>query len=170
MLKKMYDLQKKKGKKGFSMIELIIVIAIMAILIALIGTQLIPYMEKSRIRKDESTLDACLTNFQSAMSETECAVTNKKATGIADMDTSLAAGMTTEYQTYAGAAYDTDQEILDALKSNLAGSATDIEFGITAEGVIYVFARDNKGKGLVVSAKYSGDASGATAAGLNLVP
>lgn len=169
MLKKMYDLQKKKGKKGFSMIELIIVIAIMAILIALIGTQLIPYMEKSRIRKDESTLDACLTNFQSAMSETECAVTGKKATGITDLD-NLAAGMTSVYETYAGAAYDTDQEILDALKSNLAGSATDIEFGITAEGVCYVFATSGQGKGLVVSAKYSGDASGATAAGLNLVP
>ena len=63
MVKKITDLQKKKGKKGFSMIELIIVIAIMAILIALIGTQLIPYLEKSRERKDETTLDTCLTSF-----------------------------------------------------------------------------------------------------------
>lgn len=71
MLKKMYDLQKKKGKKGFSMIELIIVIAIMAILIALIGTQLLPYLEKSREKRDMTTLDTILTATQSVISENE---------------------------------------------------------------------------------------------------
>ena len=71
MLKKMYDLQKKKGKKGFSMIELIIVIAIMAILIALIGTQLLPYLEKSREKRDLTTLDTILTATQSVISENE---------------------------------------------------------------------------------------------------
>lgn len=63
--------QKKNGTKGFSMIELIIVIAIMAILVALIGTQLIPYLEKSRESKDRATLDSALTAFQTALIDIE---------------------------------------------------------------------------------------------------
>ena len=65
------DLQKKKGKKGFSMIELIIVIAIMAILVALIGTQLVPYLEKSRENRDKTTLDTCKTAFESVVADDE---------------------------------------------------------------------------------------------------
>ncbi len=76
MLKKMYDLQKKKGKKGFSMIELIIVLAIMAILVALIGTQLIPYLEKSREKRDKTTLDTCKTAFESVVADYEINVTD----------------------------------------------------------------------------------------------
>lgn len=63
--------QKKNGTKGFSMIELIIVIAIMAILVALIGTQLLPYLEKSRLSKDTSNLDSALSSFQTAIVEAE---------------------------------------------------------------------------------------------------
>lgn len=63
--------QKENGKKGFSMIELIIVIAIMAILIALIGTQLLPYLNKSRKTRDLDTLSAALTAVQSTMTEFE---------------------------------------------------------------------------------------------------
>ena len=37
---------KKLDNKGFSLIELIIVIAIMAILIGIVGTQVVPYIEK----------------------------------------------------------------------------------------------------------------------------
>ena len=39
---------RKKDNKGFSLVELIIVIAIMAILVGVVGTQVIPYIEKSR--------------------------------------------------------------------------------------------------------------------------
>lgn len=63
--------QKKNGTKGFSMIELIIVIAVMAILIALIGTQLIPYLEKSRKTRDLDTLNAALTAVQSVVTDHE---------------------------------------------------------------------------------------------------
>lgn len=63
--------QKKNGTKGFSMIELIIVIAVMAILIALIGTQLIPYLEKSRKTRDLDTLNAVLTAVQSVVTDHE---------------------------------------------------------------------------------------------------
>lgn len=43
---------RKKDNKGFSLVELIIVIAIMAILVGIVGTQVIPYINKSKEAKD----------------------------------------------------------------------------------------------------------------------
>ena len=56
-MKFMSKLQKKrdelkKDNNGFSLVELIIVIAIMAILVGIVGTQVIPYINKSREAKD----------------------------------------------------------------------------------------------------------------------
>lgn len=88
--------QKKNGTKGFSMIELIIVIAVMAILIALIGTQLIPYLEKSRKTRDLDTLNAVLTAAQSVCTDFE----------IDPTDSSAVSGIPTnhksEFETYLG--------------------------------------------------------------------
>lgn len=154
MLKKMYDLQ-KKGKKGFSMIELIIVIAIMAILMALIGTQLIPYLEKSRARKDQNTLDACLTNLESAIAESEYNKGKDSWDGITNLPTDP--DVKGEYETFAGSAYDEDSELTAALKSKEAKGAT-VKFGINSEGVCYVqaIATDAEHGGLIVSSKFSG--------------
>lgn len=108
MLKKMYDLQKKKGKKGFSMIELIIVLAIMAILVALIGTQLIPYLEKSREKRDKTTLDTCKTALESVMADHEFVPSSGPTTvgdvlSAIDTATSATSGTAaTEFETYAG--------------------------------------------------------------------
>lgn len=153
MLKKMYDLQKKKGKKGFSMIELIIVIAIMAVLMALIGTQLLPYMEKSRERKDQSTMDSCLTNFKSALANAEYN-DGANAWSIDNLPDKVKA----EYKTLAGA-YDTDNKVTAAFKSKEAKGGT-ITLGITSDGICYVQVTGsgsdkNKG-GLYVSEKYTG--------------
>lgn len=52
---------KKLDNKGFSLIELIIVIAIMAILIGIVGTQVVPYIEKSKQAKDQQVLSGYLT-------------------------------------------------------------------------------------------------------------
>ncbi|SES84226.1 type IV pilin protein [[Clostridium] polysaccharolyticum] len=57
---------KKLGNKGFSLIELIIVIAIMAILIGIVGTQVVPYIEKSKQAKDKQVLSGFLTNATTA--------------------------------------------------------------------------------------------------------
>lgn len=64
-------IQTLKENKGFSLIELIIVIAIMAILVGIIGTALIPYMEKSRAGKDKTIFDGIYTAYASVITEAE---------------------------------------------------------------------------------------------------
>jgi type IV pilus assembly protein PilA len=131
MLKKMYDLQKKKGKKGFSMIELIIVIAIMAILIALIGTQLLPYLEKSREKRDMTTLDTILTATQSVISENELTdnVGNDKTiTQVLGSDTDV----TNAFKSYSGLTLDATP-----FKSKSAGKSSkvqDVKLIVTGTG------------------------------------
>ena len=52
MLQNMKAKKEQKDNRGFSLVELIIVIAIMAILVGIVGTQVIPYIDKSRHAKD----------------------------------------------------------------------------------------------------------------------
>lgn len=59
---------KKKDNKGFSLVELIIVIAIMAILVGVVGTQVVPYLNKSKVAKDQQLLSAYATAAVSAYS------------------------------------------------------------------------------------------------------
>jgi type IV pilus assembly protein PilA len=59
---------KKLNNKGFSLVELIIVIAIMAILVGVVGTQVIPYLEKSRQAKDLQIISGWNTAAMSAYS------------------------------------------------------------------------------------------------------
>lgn len=60
--------KKKANNKGFSLVELIIVIAIMAILVGIVGSQVVPYLEKSRKAKDIQILSAWCTDAMSAYS------------------------------------------------------------------------------------------------------
>lgn len=157
MMKKineMRELQKKKGKKGFSMIELIIVIAIMAILIALIGTQLIPYLNKSRQNKDLTTLDACLTNFQSAAASTETNLVKDAKYTIAgttissDKDkTTDFAKLTASFEEFAGYSVGS----LSGLFKSSAASGGDVVISVSATGSLSA----TKGT-LTVSAEKSG--------------
>lgn len=59
---------KKKDNKGFSLVELIIVIAIMAILVGIVGTQVVPYIEKSRKAKDIQQVSGFCTDAMTAYS------------------------------------------------------------------------------------------------------
>ena len=52
MLQNMKAKNEKKDNKGFALVELIIVIAIMAILVGIVGTQVLPYINKSKEAKD----------------------------------------------------------------------------------------------------------------------
>ena len=58
----------KKDNKGFSLVELIIVIAIMAILVGIVGSQVLPYLNKSREAKDQQILSGWVTGALSAYS------------------------------------------------------------------------------------------------------
>ncbi len=60
--------ESKKSDKGFSLVELIIVIAIMAILVGIVGTQVIPYLNKSKQAKDQQVLNSFCTAAVSAYS------------------------------------------------------------------------------------------------------
>ncbi len=55
------ETKEKKKNKGFSLVELIIVIAIMAILVGVVGTQVLPYIEKSRQAKDFQVISGFCT-------------------------------------------------------------------------------------------------------------
>ena len=68
-MKFMENLKKKKANnKGFSLVELIIVIAIMAILVGIVGTQVVPYLERSRVAKDQQVLSGLCTDGMTAFS------------------------------------------------------------------------------------------------------
>ena len=52
---------RKEDNKGFSLVELIIVIAIMAILVGIVGTQVLPYINKSKEAKDLQIINSYCT-------------------------------------------------------------------------------------------------------------
>ena len=66
----------KKDNKGFSLVELIIVIAIMAILVGIVGSQVLPYLNKSREAKDQQILSGWVTAALSAYSANAASLTD----------------------------------------------------------------------------------------------
>lgn len=122
--------QKKNGTKGFSMIELIIVIAVMAILIALIGTQLIPYLEKSRATKDLDTMSAMLTAIQSVCTDYEIVPENL------DFDNDIIDGgdRQKKFETYLGYEWKYVADKFSSKASGGKGSATVNVKVVTADG------------------------------------
>lgn len=68
LLQNMKAKKEQKDNRGFSLVELIIVIAIMAILVGIVGTQVIPYIDKSRHAKDIQVLSGLCTDATTAYS------------------------------------------------------------------------------------------------------
>ena len=54
------------NNQGFSLVELIIVIAIMAILVGIVGTQVLPYIDKARKAKDIQVVNGYCTDATTA--------------------------------------------------------------------------------------------------------
>lgn len=75
-MKLLQNMKKKDNNKGFSLVELIIVIAIMAILVGIVGTQVIPYLNKSRESKDLQIINSYSTAAVTAYSSHAESVTS----------------------------------------------------------------------------------------------
>ena len=95
---------RKKDNKGFSLVELIIVIAIMAILVGIVGTQVIPYINKSKESKDFQIVNSygtAATTAYSSNAEKTTSVTTVDVYGSASVGTS-AADLETEIKSLTG--------------------------------------------------------------------
>lgn len=77
MLQNMKAKKEQKDNRGFSLVELIIVIAIMAILVGIVGTQVIPYIDKSRHAKDIQVLSGLCTDATTAYSSNAATLASK---------------------------------------------------------------------------------------------
>ena len=89
LLQNMKAKNEKKDNKGFSLVELMIVIAIRAILVGVVGTQVIPYINKSKESKDFQIVSsfgtAAMTAYSSNADKISTASTisfNVYATGL----------------------------------------------------------------------------------------
>lgn len=78
MLQNMKAKKEQKDNRGFSLVELIIVIAIMAILVGIVGTQVIPYIDKSRHAKDIQVLSGLCTDATTAYSSNAATLDSSK--------------------------------------------------------------------------------------------
>lgn len=108
-------------REGFSLVELIIVIAIMAILIGIVALAVIPYLEKSRVGKDQQTVDTVYSAFKNEIASQQITadvsfdITNS---GVTSNPTSNPAGF--DVKKFAEALDCTDAAGLGALEKKLS--------------------------------------------------
>ena len=60
---------KKTNNKGFSLVELIVVVAIMAVLMVVIAPQMLKYVERTRIQRDNSAIAEIANAAKIAMAD-----------------------------------------------------------------------------------------------------
>lgn len=92
LLQNMKAKNEKKDNKGFSLVELIIVIAIMAILVGIVGTQVLPYIDKSRHAKDVQVLSGLCTDATAAYSSAASELTESVYTITINSTVSVSGG------------------------------------------------------------------------------
>lgn len=132
LLQNMKAKNEKKDNKGFSLVELIIVIAIMAILVGIVGTQVIPYINKSKAEKDRQLVNSYSTAAVSAYSMVAGELSNTGDNTL-DIYTGTTAADSTEAKIVAQVkelTYSTWNDVKDKFKSKDAKNATDVEIVI----------------------------------------
>lgn len=151
---------KKLDNKGFSLIELIIVIAIMAILIGIVGTQVVPYIEKSKQAKDQQVLSGLLTSATTAFASNaelvkEGTVYSFKIDGTTSSTGTLDAKVINEFYELAGlkkndatgASVNGDLATLKGKMTSKAGAdIKEVSIQRSAEGVVTVHTVTNSSK------------------------
>lgn len=145
----------ENDKKGFSLVELIIVMAIMAILVGIVASQVLPYMEKSRMSKDQQQLSSLCTDIVSAISQADGTVSTFAATELNACTAST-----------GGADWVKELGLLRSSDGTTAKSVGDIESGIAdkfksktakADSAIYVSYDNSTGQVTVYCAGGSVD-------------
>lgn len=129
LLQNMKAKNEKKDNKGFSLVELIIVIAIMAILVGIVGTQVIPYINKSKAEKDRQLVNSYSTAAVSAYSMVAGELSNA-ADNTLDIYTGTQTADSTEAKIVAQVkelTYSSWDDVKDKFKSKDAKNATDVE-------------------------------------------
>lgn len=139
------ETKEKKKNKGFSLVELIIVIAIMAILVGVVGTQVVPYIEKSRQAKDEQILSSFCTAALTSFSQNAASLDNTKKYGISNFtaSSSVTAGTLTA-NTAASSTIVNDFITLTGYSSvTLVTSAMESKLGKTIATINVVYDASN---------------------------
>ncbi len=149
------ETEEKEKNKGFSLVELIVVIAIMAILVGIVGTQVLPYIEKSREAKDEQILSSLCTAGLTSFSQNAASLDSDKVYGISNFaanDSCKAGELTantkakdeivTDFKALTG--YTTIGEVKTAMESKKAKNIAAINIVYSAtNGSIAVTAYDS---------------------------
>lgn len=124
LLQNMKAKNEKKDNKGFSLVELIIVIAIMAILVGIVGTQVLPYINKSKEAKDFQIINSYCTAATTAyssnaenISTTASFNVDVYATGLTDNTTDKKPLKTLQEEIQTLTGYKTLKELTDKMGS-----------------------------------------------------
>lgn len=144
---------RENEEKGFSLVELIIVMAIMAILVGVVASQVIPYMEKSKLSKDQENLASLQMDISSAIATSGCTLNNG----------------TVELQNLANAASKGGSDLVSELctlrgKADMTAVVNGINFKSKKanDGSPKIFVKTNASTG-EITVLVSKDANGATA-------
>ena len=140
MLQNMKAKNEKKDNKGFSLVELIIVIAIMAILVGIVGTQVLPYINKSKEAKDFQIINSYGTAATTAYASLAEKVTKDTTVDVynpaADADGQPATTLSTEIKKLTG--YNTIGNLTAKMGSDKGSDIDKIEikFDLTNKKII----------------------------------
>ena len=123
-------------REGFSLVELIIVIAIMAILIGIVALAVIPYLEKSRVGKDQQTVDTVYSAFKNEIASQQ--ITESTIVTITSSGGSVTNEAAFDVDKLAEALDCTNAAGLDALEKKLSSS------GIKGQDIVCSFDSSTK--------------------------